>query len=65
MMARHPVAYLRRRSADANAPGDVSRQVQEEAVRGVAHKDGHNGDLRMFVDWSKSASEQKTAHRTE
>ena len=55
---------MRRSSADANNPGDVSRDVQEAAVRDLAHRDGHNGDLVMFVDWSKSASEEKSSKRT-
>lgn len=62
-MAR-PVAYIRRSSADAGSPGDISREVQEHAVRELAARDGHNGDLRVYVDWARSADEEKEARRT-
>ncbi len=65
MIERIPVAYIRRSAADADSPGDVSRDVQESAVRDLAHRDGHNGDVRQFVDWAKSAAEEKEAARTE
>ena len=64
-MSARPVAYLRRSSADAGSPGDISREVQEHAVRELAARDGHNGDLRVFVDWARSADEEKEAKRTE
>ena len=64
-MARYPAAYIRRSVADAGNPGDVSREVQERAVRELAHHDGHNGDVRLFTDWARSADEEKEAKRTE
>lgn len=60
-----PVAYIRRSHADAGSPGDVSRAIQEAAVRELAAADGHNGDVRYFVDWARSADEEKAARRTE
>ncbi|MFI5227124.1 MAG: recombinase family protein, partial [Candidatus Limnocylindrales bacterium] len=63
-MERYPVAYIRRSYADANSTGDVSREVQESAIRELAHRDGHNGDVEVFVDWGKSASEAKSASRS-
>lgn len=62
-MERYPVAYLRRSSADSDNPGDVSREAQEQAVRELAHRDGHNGNLRVFVDWDRSADEAKEGKR--
>lgn len=62
---RHPVAYVRRSTADAGNPGDVSREVQEAAVRTLAQRDGHNGDVRYYVDWARSADEEKEHRRTE
>ena len=64
-MTTSPVAYIRRSSADAGSPGDISRDVQEQAVRELAARDGHNGDVRVFVDWARSADEEKEAKRTE
>jgi DNA invertase Pin-like site-specific DNA recombinase len=63
-MNRQPVAYIRRSAADAGSPGDVSREVQESAVRDLAHRDGFNGDVTYFVDWARSAAEEKTEKRT-
>lgn len=63
-MERYPVAYIRRSSADADNPGDVSREAQESAVRDLAHRDGHNGNLRVYDDWNRSADESKEAKRT-
>jgi DNA invertase Pin-like site-specific DNA recombinase len=63
-MERYPVAYIRRSSASEDNPGDVSREAQEAAVRELAHRDGHNGNLRVFVDWDRSADEAKEAKRT-
>ena len=60
-----PVAYIRRSSADAGSPGDISREVQEHAVRELAARDGHDGDLRLYVDWARSADDEKEAKRTE
>lgn len=62
-MDRYPVAYIRRSSADDDNPGDVSRAAQEAAVRELAHRDGHNGDLRVFDDWNRSADQDKEAKR--
>jgi len=59
-----PVAYIRRSSADAGSPGDISRETQEHAVRELAARDGHGGDLQVFVDWARSADEEKEAKRT-
>lgn len=59
-----PAAYVRRSSADAGSPGDVSRSVQEQAIRELAAREGHNGDMRWFVDWARSADEEKTAQRS-
>jgi DNA invertase Pin-like site-specific DNA recombinase len=64
-MDRYPAAYLRRSTADEDNPGDVSREVQEQAVRGLAERDGHNGNLRVFTDWGRSADEDKEAQRVE
>jgi DNA invertase Pin-like site-specific DNA recombinase len=64
-MMRKPVAYVRRSTADAGNPGDVSRDVQEAAVRALAHRDGHNGDVTWYTDWARSADEEKEARRTE
>lgn len=64
MTERVPVAYIRRSAADAGSPGDISRDVQEAAIRELAHRDGYNGDVTYFVDWAKSASEEKSAMRT-
>lgn len=63
MNARYPVAYVRRSTADDSNPGDVSREAQEAAVRALAARDGHNGELRLFVDWGRSADEEKEAKR--
>lgn len=64
MATRYPIAYVRRSSADADNPGDVSREAQEAAIRDLAHRDGHNGDLRVLVDWDRSADEAKESKRT-
>lgn len=63
MADRYPVAYIRRSTADDSNPGDVSREAQEAAVRDLAARDGHNGELRLFVDWGRSADEAKEAKR--
>ena len=60
---RYPAAYIRRSVADDNNPGDISRAAQEQAVRDLAHRDGHNGTLRIFDDWNRSADEAKEARR--
>jgi DNA invertase Pin-like site-specific DNA recombinase len=63
MTARYPVAYIRRSSADTQDPGDASREGQEAAIRELAHRDGHNGNLRVLVDWDRSADEAKEGKR--
>ena len=62
-MQRYPIAYLRRSAADATDPGDVSREAQEDAVRELARRDGYNGELRVLVDWDRSADEAKEGKR--
>jgi len=47
-MQRYPIAYLRRSSADATDPGDVSREAQEAAIRELARRDGYTGDVRTL-----------------
>lgn len=64
-MTPTPVAYIRRSTADAESPGDVSRAVQEQAIHDLAQREGHNGDVRLFTDWARSADEEKEARRTE
>jgi DNA invertase Pin-like site-specific DNA recombinase len=63
-MQRYPIAYLRRSSADATDPGDISREAQETAVRELARRDGYNGELRILADWDRSADEAKEGRRT-
>lgn len=64
MAQRYPIGYIRRSSADAASPGDVSREGQEAAVRELARRDGHNGETRILVDWDKSADPDKESRRT-
>jgi DNA invertase Pin-like site-specific DNA recombinase len=64
-MTRQPVAYIRRSAADTGSPGDVSRAVQEQAIADLAKREGHNGEVRWFVDWARSADEEKTAQRSQ
>jgi len=61
---RYPIAYLRRSSADSTDPGDISREAQETAVRELARRDGHNGELRIPADWGRSADDTKEGRRT-
>jgi DNA invertase Pin-like site-specific DNA recombinase len=56
--------YLRRSSADDANPGDVSREAQEAACRGLAARDGWTGEVRTFIDWDRSADPAKEAKRT-
>jgi len=63
-MNRYAAAYLRRSSADEDNPGDVSREAQEDAIRALAARDAPC-ELRMFVDWGRSADEAKEAQRAE
>jgi DNA invertase Pin-like site-specific DNA recombinase len=62
-MQRYPIAYLRRSSADANNPGDVSREAQESAIRELARRDGYTGEVRLLADWDRSADEAKEGRR--
>jgi DNA invertase Pin-like site-specific DNA recombinase len=65
MTDRYAAGYLRRSSADELNPGEVSREGQEAAVRALAARDGYTGELHLFTDWNRSASEERTAQRTE
>lgn len=60
-----PVAYVRRSSASANNPGEISHADQMAAVRELAHRHGFNGDLVVYDDWGKSADVAKESKRTE
>lgn len=62
-MERYPIAYLRRSSADANNPGDVSREAQEAAIRELARRDGYAGEVRLLADWDRTADEAKKGRR--
>jgi DNA invertase Pin-like site-specific DNA recombinase len=62
-MDRIAAAYLRRSSADDANPGDVSREAQEAAVRALALRDGWAGELRLYVDWNRSADKAKESKR--
>jgi DNA invertase Pin-like site-specific DNA recombinase len=64
-MDRYPAAYLRRSKVELNSPGDISYADQEAGIRALAHRDGFNGELHMFVDWDRSGDEAKVARRTE
>src|SRR5579859_2727460 len=58
-----PVAYLRKSRSD-DPTREVSREVQESAVRALAARDGINGELQVLVDWDRSADQSKTEQRT-
>ncbi|MGZ6379011.1 MAG: recombinase family protein, partial [Candidatus Limnocylindrales bacterium] len=60
---RYPIAYLRRSTADADDPGDVSREGQEAAIRELARREGYNGELVVQDDWNRSADEAKEGRR--
>ena len=62
-MQRYPIAYLRRSSADANNPGDVSLEAQGAAIRELAHRDGYDGEVRILTDWDRSADDAKEGRR--
>jgi DNA invertase Pin-like site-specific DNA recombinase len=64
-VGRYPAGYLRRSKVEPNSPGDVSYADQEAGIRALAHRDGFNGDLVMFVDWDRSGDEAKLSRRTE
>src|SRR5579859_4114102 len=63
-MTRHPAAYLRRSYVDPDSPGDISLEAQRLAVRKLAARDGHNGNLVEYSDWGISADVAKAAKRT-
>jgi len=63
-MDRQPAAYLRRSYVDLNSPGDISLEAQRAAVERLAHRDGHNGNVREYSDWGISADVAKSAKRT-
>jgi DNA invertase Pin-like site-specific DNA recombinase len=58
-----PVAYLRKSKSD-DPTKEVSRDVQEHAVRELAARDRFTGELALYVDWDKSADESKANRRT-
>lgn len=58
-------AYLRRSFVDAESPGDISREAQRAAVRQLAQRDGHNGNIVEYDDWGVSADVAKAAKRTD
>jgi DNA invertase Pin-like site-specific DNA recombinase len=60
----HPAAYLRRSYVDPDSPGDISLEAQRTTVRGLAAKDGHNGNLVEYSDWGISADIAKAGKRT-
>ncbi len=64
MTRRYPIGYVRRSSADATSPGDVSREAQETAVHELARRDGYNGETVILTDWDKSADPEKESRRT-
>ena len=55
--------YLRKSRSDDESR-EVSREVQERAVRDLASRDGHD-DLRLYVDWDRSGDDTKVERRTE
>lgn len=63
-MDRQPAAYLRRSYVDPSSPGDISLEAQRAAVERLAHRDGHNGNVREYSDWGVSADVAKSAKRT-
>lgn len=61
-----PVGYVRRSSrAQRGSDGEISLAAQEAAVRDLAHRDGHNGDLQLFTDAGRSGDEAKISRRSE
>jgi DNA invertase Pin-like site-specific DNA recombinase len=64
-MTRQAAAYLRRSSYSVDSPGEVSREVQLDTVRGLARADGRDpGSLLIREDWGKSADATKKAKRS-
>ena len=57
-----PYAYIRRSVASRADPGDISRDFQTNAVRGLA---GDDADRLVILDgdWGRSAATDKTARR--
>ncbi|HEY8869649.1 MAG TPA: recombinase family protein [Candidatus Limnocylindrales bacterium] len=62
-MNTYPAAYLRRSFVDADSPGDISRETQRAAVRSLAERDGHNGNIVEYDDWGISADVAKAGKR--
>jgi DNA invertase Pin-like site-specific DNA recombinase len=58
-----PVAYLRKSRSD-DPTTEVSREVQEQACRDLARRDGFDGELALLIDWDRSADESKSSRRT-
>jgi DNA invertase Pin-like site-specific DNA recombinase len=59
----HPIAYLRKSKSD-DPSREISREVQEAAVRALAEHDGYRGELELLVDWDRSADEKVAGRRT-
>lgn len=57
----YPAGYLRKSRSD-DPTREVSRDVQEQAIREMAAKDGH-ADVRLFVDWDRSGDAAKVEQR--
>jgi DNA invertase Pin-like site-specific DNA recombinase len=59
------VGYVRRSKVSKDSPGDVSREAQEATIRRLAAADGLTEDVRLYVDFGKSADPTKEARRTQ
>ena len=57
-----PIAYIRRSVVSKNAPGDLSREFQTEAVRDLAGDDGDHLTI-LDGDWGRSGSRHETDKR--
>jgi DNA invertase Pin-like site-specific DNA recombinase len=57
----YTAAYLRKSRSD-DPTREVSRDVQEQAVRDLAARDGRH-DVRLFVDWDRSGDDAKVSRR--
>lgn len=56
-------AYLRKSKSD-DPTREISREVQEDAVRELASKDGASiAHDRWYIDWDRSADESKSSRR--
>lgn len=65
-MTRHAVAYIRRSNPDEDdGAGEISRATQEDAVRQLAKRDGHEGELVWYADWGKSGRGDMISRRTD